>query len=886
MPRMQAVLQGSLIILDTIPEAYVHVGSEFRFTFVNHAAEQLFGTSVAELLGKTLWDVYPASAGTSLEADFRRAMAERITVTVDNYHQSGRRWYAATAMPDSSGGLVVRFADNTDHKLEDALRRSEEKFSKAFQSSPVPMCIVDVDRNGYFLEINDAFECITGYQRDEAIGRTSTELGLYYDSRDLEESRRRILNEGRYRNLEIRFRKKNGDVIVGLVSAEPIEINGSLCAIAVAVDVTEQRRAEQALRESEELYRCLFEVESDALVLVDKESGQLLAANAAAMRLYGYSREELLSRNRIDLSAEPEETIRATMEMQTFIPLRWHKKKDGAVFPVEISGCYFDLKGRSVFISAIRDITGRRLMEDALQKSEEKFSKAFQSNPAAIAIADLTSRTYLDVNETFQELTGYRRDETVGRSWDELSLWVDHPQPDKALLELMQERRIRNCEFQFRKKNGNIGTGLLSAELMEIDGRPCAITATIDITERLQLESNLRQAHKLESIGRLAGGVAHDFNNLLTIINGYSDFILKASHPPDPVYVHAQEIKKAGTCAAGLTKQLLAFSRKQVIEPRPLDVNIIVSDAERMLQRVIGEDIQLNTSLDPLLGQVMADPDQVHQVIMNLVINSRDAMPYGGELEITTNNIDVDESTVVAHPEAVPGRYVMMTVTDTGIGMNEKTLQNIFEPFFTTKERGDGTGLGLSTVYGIVRQSGGWIDVSSEPGQGSEFRIYLPRIDACALPVQPGTAAAQVLHGSETLLLVEDHQEVRKYAATILTSYGYHVLEATDGADASVIAQAYAGDIHLLLTDVILPGINGKDLADRIRVLRPKLKVLFTSGYTADVIARRGALDQDVAYLPKPFTPDSLLAKVRQVLSGPCNSLSTAFPSQNRPDKT
>ncbi len=429
---MQAVLQSSQTILDTIPEAYAHLDSEFRFTFVNQAAEQLFGTSRAELLRKTLWDVYPEAAGTSLEAGFRRAMAERITVTFDNFHISGgrwyARWYAIAAMPDSSGGLVVRFADS---KLEDALRKSEEKFSKAFQSNPAAMCLMDLDKNGCFLDVNNAFECISGYRRDEVIGRTTTEFGMYYDPRDLEESRRRILKEGRYRNLEIRFRKKNGEVMVGLVSAESIEINGTLCAIAVALDVTEQRRAEQALRESEELYRRLFEVESDALVMVDRQSGQLLAANAAATRLYGYSREEFLSLNRIDLSAEPEKTIRATVEGQSFIPLRWHKKKDGTVFPVEISGSYFDLKGRSVFFSAIRDITDRRLMEEALRKSEEKFSKAFQSNPAAITIADLTSRTYLDVNDTFLELTGYSRDETVGRSWDELSLWVDPAQRDE-----------------------------------------------------------------------------------------------------------------------------------------------------------------------------------------------------------------------------------------------------------------------------------------------------------------------------------------------------------------------------------------------------------------------------------------------------------------------
>ena len=324
------------------------------------------------------------------------------------------------------------------------------------------------------------------------------------------------------------------------------------------------------MRDSEELYRQLFEVESDALLLVDKESGQILAANAAAEDLYGYSRDELLSMNRIDLSAEPEATVHATTMMQRFIPLRWHRTKDGTIFPVEISRRYFDWRGRSVFVSAIRDITDRRVMEEALKKSEEKFSRAFQSSPAALTIADLATGSYLEVNGTFEQITGYRRDEVIGRRWDELGLWADSPNRDEAVSRLVRDGSLRNWEFRFRKKSGEPGTGLLSAELIEINGNPCAITATIDITERLQLENQLRQAQKLESVGRLAGGVAHDFNNLLTVINGYSGMLLEKLKVFDPLHPYVLEIKNAGERAASLTKQLLAFSRKQVIEPRGL----------------------------------------------------------------------------------------------------------------------------------------------------------------------------------------------------------------------------------------------------------------------------------------------------------------------------
>jgi PAS domain S-box-containing protein len=388
------------------------------------------------------------------------------------------------------------------------------------------------------------------------------------------------------------------------------------------------------------------------------------------MDLYGHSRKELLAMNRLNLSAEPDASIQATLEQTSFIPLRWHKKKDGTRFPVEISGRYFDLKGRSVCVSAIRDISDRRVMEESLKQSQEKFSKAFHSNPAAIVIADLEENSYLDVNETFERVTGYRRDEVVGCRWDKLGLWVDSDDRYKTLRQLLRTGKVRNFEFQFRKKSGEIGIGLLSAELIDIAGHRCSITATIDITERQELEMQLRQAQKLEGLGRLAGGVAHDFNNLLTIINGYSDSVLTTLSTNDPLYRPIQEINKAGDRAASLTKQLLTFCRRQIVEPKVLDLNAIVIEAERMLRRLIGEDVQLVTSFDPHLGRIMADSDQVHQVIMNLVVNSRDAMPDGGKLEISTKNVEVGEHAANEHFDAVGGRYVLLTVADTGTGMD------------------------------------------------------------------------------------------------------------------------------------------------------------------------------------------------------------------------
>ena len=508
-------------------------------------------------------------------------------------------------------------------------------------------------------------------------------------------------------------------------------------------------------------------------------------------------------------------------------------------------------------------------MEDALRKSEEKFAKAFRSNPAAITITDLESGKYLDANDSFQEMTGYSRKEVIGQNWNDLSIWTDCMQRDQRVQDLI---RTASC-----------GTARLSsAERMEASLPACCVPtywkSKADHVRSPRPSTLLNACSWNPGYGRRRNSKASGgwpvgwrmISNILTIINGYSDLILRGSNPGDPAYRHAQEIQKAGNSAASLTGQLLAFSRKQVIELMPLDINTVVRDMEQMLRRLIGEDIQFISKLDLQLGQVSADAHQMNQVIMNLVINARDAMPEGGTLTITTGNVDFDEASIVSHPDAAPGRFVMIDVADTGAGMTQETLQSIYEPFFTTKGRGTGTGLGLSTVYGIVRQYDGWIDVSSEPGRGSEFRVYLPRIDARSVPDQLHlTTTPGARGGEETVLLVEDNAEVRRYTAGVLASSGYHVLEAADGTAALTFVPGYKGDIHVLVTDVIMPGMSGKDLADRIRDLRPKLQVLFISGYTADVLARRGGLEEDVAYLPKPFSADSLLARLRELLSKP-----------------
>ena len=390
-----------------------------------------------------------------------------------------------------------------------------------------------------------------------------------------------------------------------------------------------------------------------------------------------------------------------------------------------------------------------------------------------------------------------------------------------------------------------------------------------DVTESRALEEQLRQAQKMEAVGRLAGGIAHDFNNLLTAILGYAQLAAARLKQEDPMRIELSEIEKAGQRAADLTRQLLAFSRKQVLQPRVLNLNEIVGDTDKMLRRLIGEDIEFTTSLKDRLGSVRADTGQIEQVLVNLAVNSRDAMPKGGKLTIETSEVELDESYSAFHFDVQPGPYVLLAVSDTGTGMDAKTLSHVFEPFFTTKEAGKGTGLGLSTVYGIVKQSGGHVAVYSEPGVGTTFKIYLPRVEGLPERASGSFKRAREAGGTETVLVVEDEEAVRRLVCRSLEAHGYKTVPAASASEALLACEKHAGEIHLMLTDVVMPHLSGRELAQRIAALRPRMKVLFMSGYTDNAIVHHGVLDAGMPFLQKPFTPRSVAQKVREVLDAP-----------------
>ena len=430
--------------------------------------------------------------------------------------------------------------------------------------------------------------------------------------------------------------------------------------------------------------------------------------------------------------------------------------------------------------------------------------------------------------------------------------------------------RITAYELEIIAKDGRRIPVEVNTALIIHDGVAVGIQGIArDVTERKKLEQQLRQAQKMEAIGLLAGGVAHDFNNLLTVIIGYSDLTIGRLRDDDPLQLNLEEIRKACNFAASLTRQLLAFSRKQILQPRVLDLNSVVAEMGRMLRRLIGEDVELRTVLTPDLGNIRADPGQIEQVLLNLAINARDAMPVGGKLTIETQAVSFNEE-LADQPFAVSaGSYIKLLVTDTGIGMDEETVARIFEPFFTTKEAGRGTGLGLSTVYGIIKQSGGCILVHSELGRGTTFAVYLPQVDAGSEEYKLSTANQGHLQGSKTILLVEDDGTVRRTVSKILETYGYQVLEARNGGSALLLCEQYKKPIDLLLTDVVMPEMSGRELADRLASQHPEMKVLYMSGYTDDVIVHHGVLNEGIAFIQKPFAVDVLARKIREVLGDP-----------------
>jgi two-component system cell cycle sensor histidine kinase/response regulator CckA len=872
-------------LLDTTYEGVLVFDAEMRITYVNQRLAEMVGVSVEKLIGRSALKFVINTSHDYIERQWQHRVAgikEQYDLRLQRKDGSDL-WVIVCATPivGEHGefiGSLCMMTDITERRLADeALKESEARFQSAFDHAPVGIALVAPD--GRFVQINHSFGEIVGYTKEELM--VSDVLSLTHKDdhvATLEHIQRLLDGEVKTCQLEKRYLHKLGQEVLALTNLSLMRDaeNNPLYLIAQIQDITERKRAEEALGESEVRYRLLFESNPLPMWVYDLETFGFLAVNEAAIQHYGYTLQEFQGMTVMDI--RPLEDIPALLENILRVGDKrdeagvWtHRKKDGTLIDVEITSHPFAFAGRASELVLAHDVTEQKHAAEALQHEKEYTEHIIASAPTLIVgIAPDGVTTF--INPAVTRVTGYEPEEIVGQNWWRINYpATEYVQVERLFEEFEQGRAVANYEMSLTTKHGGKRTiSWNSANRSNKQGEIVEVIGIgVDVTDRQQLEEQLRQSQKLEAVGQLAGGVAHDFNNLLTVITGYSDLTLRRLDNKSPFRSSLEEIKKAGERAASLTRQLLAFSRKQVLQPKVLKLNAIVADIDKMLRRLIGEDIDALTLLEPSLGQVKADPGQIEQVILNLAVNARDAMPQGGKLTIETANVYLDDQYARGHTTIQPGRYVMLSVSDTGCGIDAETQARMFEPFFTTKEQGKGTGLGLSTVYGIVKQSGGHLWVYSEMGKGTTFKIYLPRVDEVIESDEARDTLAELPQGKETVLLTEDEEQVRQMIRMILEMSGYCVLEASDGEEALAIYKQHEGQIDLVMTDVVMPQMSGRELAQSLEVLHPGIKVLYMSGYTDDAIVRHGLLDQEIAFLQKPFTPDALIRKVREVLDVP-----------------
>ncbi|MBI1798162.1 MAG: PAS domain S-box protein [Candidatus Eisenbacteria bacterium] len=739
--------------------------------------------------------------------------------------------------------------------------------------------VVGMDQSGTINRWSPSAEKMFGWGAVEAIERPLQDLIVpeRYRAAHLAGMRRFIeTGEGPVlqRRIELSGLRRDGTEIPIELMVTAFRENGRHVFNAFISDVSARHESERALRASEQRFRALVEHSWDGISLRTAD-GRILYVSPSIERILGYAPEDLIGRSFTDF-IHPDDVaigIDAVKQllgrpgaMSRFSLRTLHR--DGTWRLIAATSInHLESPGIGAIVSNFHDFTERRQAEVARERSDERYRELFENAPVGIYQASHDGRI-LAANAEFARLLGYGSPEQL-RSVNMRELYFDPNQRDRMIRGFEESGRAGDVELDWRRRDGTRVTVQLSAHAARsADGSLGHFEGFIrDVSQRVQLEAQLRQSQKMEAVGQLAGGVAHDFNNLLTAILGYSDLLRGELKPDDPGLVRLEEIRRAGERAAALTHQLLAFSRRQVLQPRVLDLNEIVADVNQLLQRLIGEDIRIVSSCAPDLPPVRVDPHQMQQVLINLAINARDAMPDGGQLRIETREAMLDDDFVSAHPGAKPGPHVLLSIADTGMGMDAETQSHIFEPFFTTKEPGKGTGLGLSMVYGIVEQSGGFVHVASEPHRGTVFNIYLPRSSEAPVEASADHPQDDSLRGEGTVLVVEDDAAVRDLVRDMLESAGYQVIACGRPEEARLAARKHEGEIQMLVTDVVMPGGGGRALAEALQHQRPALRVLFMSGYAGRTpLDPRGQL-AGAEYIQKPFDRIGLLRQVHGLIA-------------------
>jgi PAS domain S-box-containing protein len=880
-------------LVQNAPNIIFTVDQEGRILFINRT---VIGFTVEQVVGSSSYNYVPAEFHDTMRKTFARVFQ---TGEAEDYESESLgdhckpAWYSNRIGAIRKNGKVdtaiVIASDITERKRADkALQEGEERLQEQFrelslvyQCSPVGLSVLD--RNLRFLRINQRLAEINGVPIEEHLGRTIFEV-VPDLAEHLQRLWRPVFEKGEpVLDVEIQGEtlKTPGEQRHWLASYFPVksaagEVTGLIAAVS---EITERKRAEDELRRSEERHRTILHTTMDGFWRVDTR-GRLLEVNESYCRMSGYSMQELLAMGIPDLEAIETASdiamhIRNIMAKGSGRFESQHRRKNGTVFDVEVSVQYQPAEGRQ-FVAFLRDITKRKLAEEALHTSEEKFKALAEQSITGICL--IQDGRFVYVNPRLAEILDFRQEEMIALPVLDLVA-----EPDRDMVrENMRNRlsgEVLSVRYTFHalKKGGTEVPLEVHGSVMTHRTRPAVLATVLDISERKRaeeeredLEAQLRQAQKMQVVGQLAGGVAHDFNNILTAILGNAERLLVRMElssdeiPTEVTRSGLEEIKFAAERAAALTRQLLAFSRKEIKRSVVLDLGRLIRDKNDMLRRILREDIVFDVKVASDTRRIRADAAQFEQVIMNLVLNARDAMRTRGTLTITCANTDFDEVQAAAHLGAKPGPHVMLAVSDTGVGMSKETMEHMFEPFFTTKPTGKGTGLGLATVYGIVRQTGGHISVESELGKGSTFRVYFPAVEEEASKSE--TPPSVEVGGDEVILVCEDEELVRRGVCKDLRAAGYTVLEAENGKHALDVAAGYGDKIDLLVSDVIMPEMNGKQLAEAMTTRYPEMRIVFVSGYTDDVLDDKVCRGEGRDFLQKPFAPNDLLRRVRNLL--------------------